>query len=825
MNRKTRRFIASRTARRLGAAAAIASAACGADARAQTANQPAAPTNSTTTDQASSGESVIVTGTRDLNKKARDSTSPIQVISAATIKRTGSVNLADALVHINPSIDMKTMGSDTAALTSSIRLRGLDPNATLVLLDGIRRHTTSNFSADTGPELGTTPADLNMIAPAAVDHIEVLQDGAAAQYGSDAIAGVVNVITKKTDHGGSATVQTGANAENGDGWMTEADADKGFKLGRDGYVHISGQFYHKDFYVQNETDDRWKPGDFWPSNSNKILGVPEETRELFTINDGGTLVPDLWGGIVGYNQITYGHRHSEAYENYRTPDSSNNVLSIYPSGFSPRETDEENDFASTLGLKATDFYGWHVDVSTTYGEDDTDIGNKQTVNPTLYAMTGFSPTTALAQTQKSAEWTNDINVVRPIQAGPVPLNLAFGAEHRLDMYQLGAGNPGSYEDGGTQGFAGLLPANAGKFSRDVYAVYGDIDMKPVPRWDVDLAGRFEHYTDFGNAETGKISSRYDVTHWLAFRGTFSNGFQAPTLAQEHFSSLNVGPTTAAGILAVDSPAAQAIGAAPLKPERSTNASGGIVLQPMHNLSITADFYQINLRDRIVAAAGVTGLPAYNSILATGASIPAGAAADNFSGVSAYYLANGASTRTQGVDIQAAYLSNFDNWGTVNWSLGVDLNRSRVDHVGSDAFGQPFLLAGGVSDYSTAYPRSKIIGDAFWRIGKWDVNVRETRWGSSSENVQYQNEGPANEQFNPAYTVQFTNTPVWTTDLEVGYQIAPKWHAAVGGQNIFNMQPRQQPADLSYLNVQVFDIATAGLPIGGGFYYGRVAYAF
>ncbi len=823
MNRKTRRFIARRTARRLGAAAVIASAACGTNALAAPPNQPAAPTNTASTDQSSNGESVIVTGTRDLNKKARDSTSPIQVISAATLRRTGSVNLADALVHINPSIDMKTMGADTAALTASVRLRGLDPNATLVLLDGIRRHSTSNITADSGPEVGTTPVDLNLIAPAAIDHIEVLQDGAAAQYGSDAIAGVVNIITKKTDHGGSATFQTGANAENGDGWMYEADADKGAKLGKDGYIHISGQMYHKDFYVQNEVDDRYVPGvSPWPSNSNKILGVPEETRELLNIDDGGTLIPDLWGGLQGFNQITYGHRHAEAYENFRTPDSVNNVPSIYPAGFSPRETDEENDFASTLGLKADDFYGWHVNVSTTYGEDDTDIGNKDTLNPNLYADTGFTPTTVLAQSQKNAQWTNDINVVRPIEFANMPLNLAFGAEHRLDMFALGAGNPGSYLDGGTQGFAGLLPANAGSWSRDVYAVYGDIDVKPVPQWDIDLAGRFEHYTDFGNAETGKISSRYDITHWVAVRGTFSNGFQAPTLAQEHFSALNVSPTGASGILAVDSPAAQSIGAGPLKPERSTNASGGIVLQPMRNLSITADFYQINLRDRIVAANGTFGPPALTAIGLTGASVPAGTQPNN---VSAYYFANGASTRTQGVDIAAAYLSNFDNWGTVNWSLGVDLNRSRVDHIGTDAFGNPYLTAEAVSWYSTAYPRSKIIGNAFWRIGKWDVNVRETRWGESSENQEYQDLAPSAIQYNPNITYQFVNTPVWTTDLEIGYQLAEHWHAAVGGQNIFNMQPRQMPANVSYLNVQNFDIDTAGLPIGGGFYYGRVSYTF
>ena len=823
MTRIPKRSGPSRIAPHLGAAVVLASAACGFDAAAQSAGTTtgAAPANATTNDQASSGESVIVTGTRDINRKARDSTSPIQVISSAALRRTGSPDVAQALVHINPSIDMRTMGQDTAALTASVRLRGLGPNDTLVLLDGIRRHETSNIVADGGPEVGSTPTDLNMIAPASIDHIEVLQDGAAAQYGSDAIAGVINIITKKTDHGGSADFQTGANANTGDGWMYQADADQGARLGHDGYIHIAGELYHTDFFVQPAVDDR-AAADHFPANSNKINGSPEETRELLSINAGGTLVPDVWGGLQGFSQVTYGHRHSEAYENFRAPDSVNNVLSVYPSGFSPLETGEENDFAATLGLKADDFYGWRVDLSTTYGEDDTQIGNKDTINPELYEATGFSPTSVLAQTQKTGQWTNDLDFDRSITFDRMPVNLAFGAEHRLDLYQLGAGAPASTVDGGTQGFAGLLPANAGSWSRDVYAVYGDIDIHPVPKWDVDVAGRFEHYTDFGNAETGKVSSRYDFTHWLAVRGTFSNGFQAPTLAQEHFSSLNVSPTGAAGILSVDSTAAQSIGAGPLKPERSTNASGGIVLQPMRNLSLTADFYQINLRDRIVAANGTSGQAALNAIQLFGASIPAGTEPAN---TSAYYFSNGASTRTQGVDIAAAYLSHLDRLGTVNWTLGVDLNRTRVDHIGTDSFGNPFLTTQAVSWYSTAYPRSKLIGDALWRVGKWDVNWRETRWGESSENLEYEDLAPAAIQYNPNITQDFVNTPVWTSDLEVGYQIAPHWHAALGGLNVFNMQPRKLPPDLAYLNVQYFDIDTAGLPLGGGFYYGRASYTF
>ena len=796
---------------------------------------------------ADQGESVIVTGTRSLNTKARDSTSPIDVISAASLRRSGVVNLGDALTKTDASIDIKPDGADTAGLTANIVLRGLNPNETLILLDGVRRHPTSNISADAGPEAGSTAPDINMIPAAAIDHIEVLKDGAAAQYGSDAIAGVVNIITKKTDHGLNASAETGADAVNGDGWLTQLDADGGLAFGQDGYVHLGGQFYHKDFFVRQTVDDRTSAfvptpaelsygfvGDNFavPGNENKIVGVPEETRETLSIAAGETLVPDMFGGLAGYSLITYGHRHAESYENWRTP---NLLPTIYPTGFSPRETDDENDFAATLGLKADNFFGFHVNVSTTYGDDETDIGNKNTGNVDLFdsgdnspgdpdygQAPGFTPTKVLAQTQRTGQWTNNLDFTKPVTLFGRPLNVAFGAENRVDIYKLGAGNGASYEEGGTQGFAGLRPQNAGDFYRDVYAGYIDIDTHPVPKLDLDFAGRFEHYTDFGNTEDGKVAARYDFTHQFAIRGTISNGTRAPTLAEENFSALNVGPTSASGDLAVNSAAARSIGAVPLKPERSTNASAGVVLEPIHNLSITADIFQINIRDRIVGAGGVTGQAALTAIGLTGTPIASGVALDQ---VSAYYFANGASTRTQGADVAADYFSNFRQYGTVNWTLALDLNRTRLHHLGIDSQGQPFLTAQGIGYITTQSPRSKLILDAFWKIDKFDVNVRWTRWGQTTGQEGYADLAPPALAFSGTQFYQFDQTPVWLTDLEVGYQISKRWHVAIGGSDIFNMLPREEPAELGYVNVNRFDITSLQIPLTGGFYYGRLNYTF
>ena len=774
-----------------------------------TAKPPKAAPRKAPSPLANTGEAVIVTGTRSLGTKARNSTSPIDVITASALHRTGEPNLAAALVKTDPSINAAAEGADTADLTSALVLRGLNPNDTLVLIDGKRRNGTANITADAGPEQGATPVDINMIPAAAIDHIEVLRDGAAAQYGSDAIAGVINVIMKKTDHGTEGNALTGADAYNGDGWQYQLNADQGAAFGNDGYVHIGGQLYHADHFITPAIDDRTGRDD------NPITGLPEETRETLSVDFGKTLLP----GIQGYGLITYGHRHAEAFENFRLPDI---LPQLYPFGFTPIETDEENQYSATLGIKGDDFLGFRWDLSTTYGSDDVSIGNKNTGNPNLYQAIGYSPTDAFAEGLRDGQWTNNLDLSRPMHVLTLPFVLSFGAEHRYESYNITAGNPASYELGGTQGFGGLLPANAGSFSRDVYAGYIEGDLHPLPQWDVDLAGRFEHYTDSGDTETGKISSRYNFTRSFAIRGTVSNGFRAPTLAEEHFSALNVSPTGASGDLAVSSAAAALLGAVPLKPERSTNASGGIVMEPIRDLSITADVYQINIRDRIIGGGNYEGPLAIQAIALTGAVLPSNIGGND---VSAFYFSNGASTRTQGADINVHYFTNLDEYGSINWTAGIDLNRTRLTHLSNDTNGNPLLSAAGIADLTTEFPRSKILLDAFWRIGKWDVNVRQTRYGQTKGEEQYTDLAPPALQFSNTVYDAFVETPRWLTDLEVGYSITPHWHIAIGGNNLFNILPRQLPLVTNYLGSNPYDAASQQVPISGGFYYGRVNFTF
>lgn len=755
-------------------------------------------------------ESVIVTGTHSLQRHARDSISPIDVITAATLQRSGQTNIADALVKTNPSITVSAMGMDTAALTSEIRLRGLNPNETLVLVDGKRRHGTANINAAPGPQQGSTAPDLNMIPANMIDHIEVLRDGAAAMYGSDAIAGVINIITKKRDHGAHFTAQTGANGFVGGGWNTQISANGGVKILGDGYLNISGQFYHTDHAVVPTIDRRTG------THVSQFLSSPEETRENLGLNFGKPLNDK----IDFYGQIIYGHRHAESYQYYRTPDV---LPTIYPGGFSPLETIEENDYSATLGLKGDDFLGFHWDLSTLYGSDIDNIGMKSTGNPGLLSAEGYTPTDIHAESFTFSQWTNNLNFTRDFKSLPVPLTLSFGAEHRYESYELGAGNYPAYAHGGMAGSVYLMPTNAGAWNRDVWAGYIDTDLHPTKHWEVDLAGRFEHYTDFGNTENGKVSTRYEVSRRLAFRATVTNGFRAPTLAEEHFSTLNITPTGASALLPANSGAARVLGAAPLKPERSFSMSGGFTVEPLHGLHVAVDVYQINLRDRITGGGSYNGPDAINAIEMTGAILPVGSVNQN--AISGSYFANAASTRTQGLDITADYLSRFGRFGNVSWTLGLNLNRTRISHVGTDGNNNPILNAGQISSITTASPRSKIVMGAYWTKGNWDVNVRETRWGETVSMLGYQDAAPPELAYSNKYFYQFKNTPVWVTDLEIGYRATSKLHVAIGGSNIFNMRPRKVPASVNLLGDMPYDLSSSSISPFGGYYYGRVDYSF
>jgi iron complex outermembrane recepter protein len=751
-------------------------------------------------------DSVIVTGTRASNVKARDSAAPIAVISGEALQATGATDLRDALERTLPSLNVQSFSGDLGALTDAIQLRGLSPDDVLVLVNGKRRHTTANIYLDAGPQQGSAPVDLDLIPLSAIDHIEVLEDGAAAQYGSDAIAGVINIILKSGDHGGNVEATTGQ-YYHGDGFTAGGAGDIGTSLGEDGFLHLSIDYRHHDHSVRSGPDSRTGEDD------NDIFGDPESTRTAFGYNAGKSFAD---GGVELYSFGTYANRYAESFENYRLPSI---LPEVFPDGFSPEETIEENDFSATLGIKGNDLWGWHWDLSSTYGGDDDRFGLIHSANPGLYVVTGATPTSFHISTNKDTQWTNNLDFVRPFDVGLAsPISTAFGFEYRRETYSLSPGDPASYLYGGSQSYVALEPVSAGNHQRSNYAGYVDISGDPVADWVVDLAGRYEHYTDFGDATSGKLSMRYNFIPRFALRGTVSNGFRAPSLAQEYFSNLNVSPTGASGQLAVNSPAALALGAVPLQAEKSTNFSVGAVAEPLEGLQATLDAYYIKIKNRIIEGGTYEGPIAVAALESQGVTFPPGI---DPADVSAVYFSNGADTKTYGADFTLGYRSDLGGVGTVDWDAEANWTHTEVTRIGLDNNGNPLLNAQGVAYLTSAQPQSKIILGGTWRNSGWVATLHEIRYGQSIFQDTFF-AGP--DIFSNKVFYESIDPPRYVTNLEFGYRWAVGLEWVAGAANLFNVYPKELPPAERYLGAARFD-GNTGIGIDGGYYYTRVSFGF
>jgi iron complex outermembrane receptor protein len=817
-------------------------------------------------------EEVIVTGTRATGVKAVDSAAPIQVVGSAALTKVGQPDLINALSQNLPSFNAQQYGADTAALTLSAALRGLNPNDTLVLLNGKRVHPTANLAVDGGsPFQGAATADLSFIPVAAIDHVEVLQDGAAAQYGSDAIAGVVNIILKNADHGGSISA-TGGQYYEGDGNTGAISLNKGFDLGPNGFANVTLEERYHDFSRQGGADKRF----FSPSGAllpgqdpvdaagvvaapgspkmNNIYGDPQYNIYNLFYNAGYKFGDHL----EAYSFGSYGHRDSSSYENYRAPSKIEGTTSTgalvvpLPLGFSPREAISEDNYDFTAGFKG-DVVGWNWDLSTTYGKDHDSVSTKNSANAQLFpVLQAVSATPIIPQRDFndgayfSTQWTNNLDIDRSFNIGLAgPLNVAFGGETRKDTFGIGAGEPSSYFGAGAQSFTGYGVTDAADHTRTSYAGYLDLAVNPIEGLHVDLAGRYEHFSDFGDTEVGKLTMRYDFSPAFAIRGTLSSGFRAPTLQEEFYSGTNVSPAFAQVQLPANSPAAQVAGFAPLRPEQSDNYSIGFVAHPFPRLQITADAYLIDIRDRIVGSGFLLGSEVVgganvvvsqavlNSITAHGNTLDSGI---SYAGIQLF--TNGVNTETTGVEVTANYSSDFDEWGHVDWSAGFNYNSTRITHVNAlpavdvntdPTFNQVNLLTPqSISSLTTATPKEKFIFGALWTKDRWSVNLRETVYGPSSMLVSFSGSGGGAGADN----LEIGTTAI--TDLDIGFKLTPSLRLDVGANNLLNTKPPTVPTVSDGAGGfrptdgnNVFGEPDGFSPFGinGGYYYGRITLTF
>lgn len=763
---------------------------------------------------------VIVTGTRAGNRSEGDSLTPVDVIPAAVLTQTGAPNLGEALQRAVPSMNFPLApASDTFAFQRPFELRGLSPDEVLVLVNGKRWHSGALLLSLGQVGQGSQAVDLNTIPLSAIDHIEVLRDGASAQYGSDAIAGVVNIILKKGAHGGDVQLVSGKYSA-GDGQMWQAHGDVGMG-GDKGWVRLAVDLHHQD-PTNRAGVDRRVP---WLGQKFHFGQVLFRNQNLM-LNSEYDFSPNVQFYAFGH----YGRRVGEPRGFFRygtnTPFPNNPLIGeVYPDGFLPREHGDSIDRSLVAGLRGNVNY-WHWDVSANHGDNKVYYSTLDTVNYALLNDFGSSPLGFHDGTLRSSQDTFDIDISRGIADN---WTLSFGTQWLHQAYKVEAGDFGSWYvgtsgvRGGAQGFAGWGPQDEISVSRHAFSEYVQLEGNITEKLSTSLAARHEHYSDFGSTTSFAISGRYDFSPQFAIRGSASSGFRAPSLGQQHYSettSAAQGPGNSLGLppgiylrglVPVSNPIAMLLGAEPLEPETSRNYTAGFVWRPSPAFDTTVDIYQIMLHNRIALSSQISlALPSVIDYLAAN-----GITNLQYSGIS--YFTNAGNVKTRGIDVVSTYRHTFDNGGSLLTTLGATYHKNKVSGVRPnpevlDALGAIFqrlnrsAILGLLAD---TMPRSKIILTSTYNLGNWGVTGTATRYGKFTS-------------FGATSPVDDVTYPgKWIFDLAVNYY-RDNWTFTLGSDNVFNTYPKRVPEDDD--NNGVFPYSSSS-PFGfeGSFIYAKMGY--
>ncbi len=800
-------------------------------------------------------EAVIVTGTRTTGLRAIDSPAPITVLDSTALQRVGQTDLVQAIAQNVPSFNAQAFGGDTANLTLSAKLRGLSPNHALVLINGKRRHGTANLAVLGGAFQGGASADLNFVSLGSVARVEVLQEGAAAQYGSDAIAGVINIILKEDDSGGGITASAGK-YYNAGGEIADLTLNLGLKPVENSFLNLTYQTRYHDYTFVGDVDPRVTNTTFNINSTSRLSRYPQITGlddfpyinritgdAEYRLNIAGYNFGIDVGEVKVYSFGTYGDKYASGIQNYRVPNLvvGRDGSIPRPFGFSPRIVVEETDYAATGGFKGAMASGWSYDISTTYGKDEVSLYNKDSFNRSLYIDTstattpGFSPADFYNGAFIFTQWTSQIDLDRELDVGfAEPLNLAIGAEYRRESYEIKAGDPGSYYKEGVQAYPGFEPTDASKSTRRSYAFYGNVAFSPTEPMKLDLAARYEHFSDFGDTFIVKATGRYDFNEMFAIRATGSTGFRAPTLAEGNYSATNVSPTSAFVQLPPNSPAAALVGVSGLDPEKSRNYSVGFVVKPGAGITATLDIYQISIKDRVVGSAtlfgsgGTINLPAVRAaILASGSVLDPTVTQTGIN-----IFTNGLDTRTRGADLVVTTRTDLEDRGSVQWSLTGNWSDTKVTKFATP----PAQLQGAslfdrtsVGFLETSTPKYRAVLGALWTWNKLSVNVKESLYGPASilnNRLGCPLELPASNCFKLNIGTTFI------TDLEISYKLFESVKVTIGANNLFNKFPEK--LDTAYRNTFLAANANgyvtqyptfSAFGINGGYYYGKIAITF
>jgi iron complex outermembrane receptor protein len=781
--------------------------------------------------------SVVVMGSRAPAKSALDTAVPVGLISAKDIQSTGTLELGKVLQDLDPSFNFSTTFiSDGTDIIRPATLRGLGPDQLLVLVNGKRRHQQALVNVQQTIGRGSAGTDINAIPLSAIDHIEVLRDGAAAQYGSDAIAGVINIVLKKGAGKGALSATAGTTSK-GDGDTYALSAYRGFALG-DGYLDLSVEGRKR-----NETN-RAGPDTL-------RVNPPRVTQRI-----GDSLAKDayLWmnaalplsreGELYAFGGVS--RRTGDAGGFFRPKEDGRTVPEVYPDGFLPNIQTTLRDASLALGYRHDLPGQWNFDASVNHGRNELAFHERNSINVSYWyepkcscSIYGESPREADTGRLRFTQTTANLDFKGPVGSllGGETF-VALGAEYRREGYQIVAGEPVSYQYGrtnnpaikildqnghiaaaGIQGFPGYTPATEVNESRHNVALYLDVEHKYGKVLTIGTAVRRERYSDFGDTTTGKASLRWDPVHEVGLRGSVSTGFRAPGVQQKFYSSVSTN-LNSAGVLTdtltarEGSPVTKAFGIAPLKQEESRSYSAGIVLRPVRDFALTADVYRTLIFDRIVFSSNIQ--PESGPCPTAGA-CPIKAILTPLRVGQAQFFTNAIDTATRGLDIVAEQTMR-GTAGKLVLSGQLGLNRTEVTarHSSSPVLtGTQLFDDAQVTLIERGQPRQHHVLAADYTTGPWNLNVRANYYG------QVEGQG---------FTAPFVQTweGKWLMDLSGRWALSRQLSLSAGANNLFDTYPtRWDPAKAAPFPQLGFTYCWESCPFGvnGRSMYVRADYAF
>jgi iron complex outermembrane recepter protein len=788
---------------------------------------------------------IIVTGTRVAGRTALEAAAPIDVISGDALLQGGITEVNQALSVALPSYNFPRPGlADGTDTVRPATLRGLGPDQTLVLVNSKRRHTAALVNVNGTVGRGAAAVDLNTIPALAISGVEVLRDGASAQYGSDAIAGVINVRLREASEGGRVEASYGARKTTvetllgtppaGATWSVADQASRdvtdgetlrlGTWVGQEfddgGYLTISAEYLDQKNTIRTAPDHRQQypliSGAFDPREQsidrlNAWYGEPE-VEQWTAFGNFGTPISD---NVDVYGWASYQQRDSVSAGFFRRALDARNVQEIYPDGFLPKINPVVKDFSLAGGVTYV-LGDWDMDTSLVYGRNKMDFTIRDTLNRSLGSASG---TVFDAGGFAYDQLTFNVSGVRQIEAGfASPVNLAIGVEAREEGYEIFAGEPDSYINGGvllngaptasgSQVFPGFQPDNEVDESRSSLGAYVDIEAEITERLLGSLAIRGESFSDFGESLTAKAALRYDFSDNFAVRGSVQNGFRAPSLQQQFFTAtstnfINGVPFDIRTFPATD-PVAAALGAQPLDAEKSVNFALGAVIG-LGPVDLTIDAYRIEVEDRIVLSENLTAANVRDYLTSQG-----------FIGVGGgRFFINGVDTETQGVDVVATFDVDLKAYGDVDVTFGANFNQTDVTRVPEtaqlSALNPAPVLFGRINvlQFEEGTPSDKQTAQAVWSLGRFGATARAIRYG---------------EVLSPGTTA--ANDLVLDSavifDLEGRYALTDAIEVAIGADNLFDEYPTQTPPNLNGTSNTPFSNLSA-FGRSGRFLYGRIS---